>query len=258
MDFVFSHQQLAAFRVTSPKEERNSVSHPVDAYHQPEKGNAVLLRLCNRNPAANTSETTDRFGSVIVAKPGQKVSGDTCSASWNDRTPIRLMVSDGLGSGPMAHEASKAAVDAFIKNSEASLLQQLGSMNEELKQTRGAAIAIAEIANNEISYCGIGNISGRIYESGFKSKSCMSYNGTVGYQMPDHKVLSYEWPENGLLIMSSDGLAPVWSLSNYPDLFSHDPTLIASVLYRDFGKGTDDIAIAVLKSTATLKTGKQL
>jgi hypothetical protein len=47
--------------------------------------------------------------------------------------------------------------------------------------------------------------------------------------------------------MNSDGLVTNWRLNQYPGLMKKDPVVIAAVLYRDFSRGRDDVAILVVK-----------
>jgi hypothetical protein len=51
-----------------------------------------------------------------------------------------------------------------------------------------------------------------------------------------------------MLVIHSDGLATSTSLSGYPGLALHDPSLIAGVLYRDFSRGHDDATVVVAKA----------
>jgi hypothetical protein len=52
------------------------------------------------------------------------------------------------------------------------------------------------------------------------------------------------------LILHSDGLGTQWRLDRYPGLRQKHPSLIASVLYRDFNRGRDDVTVLVARSTA--------
>jgi hypothetical protein len=45
--------------------------------------------------------------------------------------------------------------------------------------------------------------------------------------------------------MHSDGLVSHWSLDRYPGLLQAHPSLVAAVLYRDFTRGRDDVAVLV-------------
>jgi hypothetical protein len=50
--------------------------------------------------------------------------------------------------------------------------------------------------------------------------------------------------------MHSDGLSSRWTLESYPGLKQRDSTLIAAVLYRDFGRSRDDATVLVVKEAA--------
>jgi hypothetical protein len=45
--------------------------------------------------------------------------------------------------------------------------------------------------------------------------------------------------------MSTDDLGTRWDLSAYPGLGQRDPSIIAAVLYRDFGRRRDDLPVVV-------------
>jgi hypothetical protein len=72
----------------------------------------------------------------------------------------------------------------------------------------------------------------------------ISLNGTAGHIA--RKVQAFDYPYNGgIVVMCSDGLATNWSLDRYPGLTQAHPSLIAAVLYRDFGRRRDDVTVAV-------------
>ena len=48
-------------------------------------------------------------------------------------------------------------------------------------------------------------------------------------------------------MMCSDGINTHWNVNSYPGLASRDPSLIATMLYRDFTRGRDDTTVMVLK-----------
>ena len=67
---------------------------------------------------------------------------------------------------------------------------------------------------------------GRII-SGDASRQIVSHNGTVGLQAREIQEFTYRWPENGLLILHSDGLATHWGLDDYPGLRANHTALEA-------------------------------
>jgi hypothetical protein len=116
-----------------------------------------------------------------------------------------------------------------------------------LKNTKGAAVASAQIDRTQQTVCfaGIGNISG-VVVTDRQTRSMVSYNGTVGHMRPKVAEFVYPWSQQSLLILHSDGLAAQWNLNHYPGLGARHPALIAAVLYRDFKRTRDDITVIVV------------
>ena len=46
--------------------------------------------------------------------------------------------------------------------------------------------------------------------------------------------------------MHSDGISTHWDPGQYPGLIARHPAVIATVLFRDFGRGNDDATVVVL------------
>jgi hypothetical protein len=65
--------------------------------------------------------------------------------------------------------------------------------------------------------------------------------------MPKVQEFSYPWARDLLLIMNSDGLTSHWHLERHAGLMFKVPALIASVLYRDFSRGRDDLTVLVAR-----------
>ena len=55
---------------------------------------------------------------------------------------------------------------------------------------------------------------------------------------------------NFAVVLHSDGLSSRWNLGTYPGLARRHPMLVAGVLYRDFGRRTDDAAVVVVREAA--------
>ena len=56
---------------------------------------------------------------------------------------------------------------------------------------------------------------------------------------------TYPWPDNATLVQHTDGLTSHWTLDQYPGVTTRHPSLVAGVLYRDFKRGHDDVAVVV-------------
>ena len=120
-------------------------------------------------------------------------------------------------------------------------------MHGNLRSTRGAAVAIAQIDFNRqlVWFAGVGNIAGSIIAP--ESRSMVSYNGTVGHQIRKLQEFTYPFTPGATLILSSDGLATGWKIDRYSGLINKHPSLIAGVLYRDFKRLRDDVTVVVVK-----------
>ncbi|HTW66562.1 MAG TPA: ATP-binding SpoIIE family protein phosphatase [Bryobacteraceae bacterium] len=224
------------------------MSQQSDFYTLPGKGTVVLARWwAHRN--GWKAPRPIRLGGVNVSKPGEEVCGDAWGAAWNGES-LAIVVADGLGHGLDAKLASREAVRQFHENVALPPNALLTRIHQALRSTRGAAVAIAQIDANrgKVTYVGLGNICARIYANGEGRQNLVSLNGTAGHQCERIQEFSYPWPQNGLLVMHSDGLATGTALDSYPGLAARDPALIAAVLYRDFFRGRDDATVVVAKA----------
>lgn len=235
----------------SPGTGLGSVSRLSDYFEifsSPAHGTIILSRVwLNKNRHRTPVEDYD-FGAVAIPKTGEDVSGDKWAMKYNDRK-ILIMVSDGLGHGINASEASLEAVKAFDKCESVVLPEVMEAIHLGLKHTRGAAVALTEIDpdKNSVQYCGIGNITSAVV-SPDASRSMVSHNGIVGHEVRKIHVFNYPWTHDSLLIMHSDGIGTRWNLDKYPGIIQRSSSIICSVLYRDFQRGNDDVTVLAIKA----------
>ncbi len=217
------------------------LSDEFDVYSSLPKGTAVLARLAG---APRPARPQVRFGAVAVPAPREEVCGDAWAAA-DDGGRVAVLVADGLGHGPLAADASDAAARVFSHDPRAEAKVFFSRAHEALKSGRGAAVARAMVDGSQVSFSGIGNVAAYlITDDG--SKGLASQNGTVGMTVRGEvATYRYEWPQGGVLIMHSDGVAR-WSLDAYPGLLARHPALIAAVLARDFLRGRDDATVVAI------------
>jgi serine phosphatase RsbU (regulator of sigma subunit) len=161
------------------------------------------------------------------------------------------MVADGLGHGYDANVASGKAVKVLHRYPDLSPKELLERCHLALRSTRGAAVAVARVdpARSLVTFAGVGNIGAQIYSSSRAStQRLVSMNGTSGAHSSRIQEFSYVWPDDALLVVYTDGLTTSASVEAYPRLPTRDPSLIAGVLYRDFGRGHDDATVVVAKA----------
>lgn len=215
-----------------------------ELFSQPGKGTLARFEMWPK-PAGQAASAVSE-GAVCLPKAGERVSGDAW-LSESRRGRRMLAVVDGLGHGPDAAVASRAALEAAAKHFDARPAAIVEAMHGALRATRGAAAAVAMLQGERCDYCGIGNISGAIVH-GRAAKSMVTHNGILGHNVHGFHEFSYAYPAGALCIMHSDGVSARWDLGAYPGLAQRHPALIAAALYRDFGRGRDDATVLVVRN----------
>lgn len=224
------------------------LSDVFDLYSLPGWGTVLF----SRSYAAKMQGVVNGFfevNAISVPKKEQTVCGDAWSARVQGRK-IKLAMIDGLGHGPTAHAAASLAVEKLAVLSKQEPKDELTTVHQELKKTRGAVITVAHIdtINHQLSYSGVGNIAMKMITPSL-AKGFSSYNGIVGHIMPaslnTHTVI---WNEKtDYLIMHSDGISTRWDVGKYPGILHHHCMLLCAAIYKDFDRGNDDSTILVGK-----------
>ena len=228
----------------------------------PGKGTALLARIdgvAKERPLEPDEELPSlEWGVVCVPKPGEKVCGDAWSVGAG-RGRNTVLIVDGLGHGLLAFEAAEQALRAFEGCAGARPEASLKTLHDAMSVTRGAVASIAEIdwRRREVRYAGAGNIAGTLVPVKGAAYNMVSHNGTLGKKVARFQEFVYPWPEQGLLILYSDGLSGHWDLEPYPGLTRKHPSLIAGVLYRDFAGRRDDVIVLVGRERERIKREKE-
>lgn len=224
------------------------LSHTFELYTVPGAGTVVDAEFWSGNEGTARDASNIEIACVSEPVRGEDQNGD----GWGVRPSaegVLLMVVDGLGHGPLAAEAARAAERILTETRWSSPEQIIQDMHLSLKKTRGAAQAVAKVdsVKGVISFAGVGNISASVVEPG-SSRCLASHNGTVGQQMERLQEFSCPWNKNSILVMHSDGLATRWDLERYPGIWRKSPSVIAAVLHRDFCRERDDVTVLVAKA----------
>jgi anti-sigma regulatory factor (Ser/Thr protein kinase) len=216
-----------------------------DLYSVPRAGTAILARFWPLRDAPDGDRL--QLGVVSVPKSGEHVCGDAWAV---EQLPGRvvIVVADGLGHGPGAAEAARAALQTFRTRLAQGPLEMIEAMHDPLRRTRGAAVSVAEIDTDRrlVRFSGVGNVAGAVLSRN-GSRRMVSGHGTVGLSVRKVQEFAYPWPDGALLVMHTDGLGTRWDLDAYPGLSERHPGLVAAVLYRDFCRGNDDATVVVVR-----------
>jgi anti-sigma regulatory factor (Ser/Thr protein kinase) len=239
----------------SPGTGLGSLSRTADEFDlYSHNGRGTALRMAFWSQAGRASASLE-VGAVNIAKARETVAGDDW-AFESDGHRGSLLVADGLGHGPEAARAARAATRVLAEHPFDPPEALIGACHAALIPTRGAAVAAVRLdpGAGTGTFAGIGNIAGRVHVSAAQ-RNLVSHNGTVGHNVRRIQEFSFPFPQDALLVLHSDGLNTHWNLADYPGLAARHAGLIAGVLYRDHDRGRDDVTVVVVRSKAPL-TGR--
>ncbi|AEW97608.1 MULTISPECIES: SpoIIE family protein phosphatase [Streptomycetaceae] len=227
-----------------------------DLHSRTGAGTVAVARTSPARPPGTTSRPVrsrpgTRAGGITTALAYAEHSGD--AFAWVRSGPtVTLMLTDGLGHGAKAAEASAAAVRELRGNAGLPPADILRHLHTALRGTRGAAVGVAQLDEdtNRLSFAGVGNIGARL-RTGDGWRPLISHPGIVGAHFPATvPVQRSPWRTESLLVLHSDGLPGRWVPPDDPGLVSHDPAVTAAVVLRDAGSAArplrDDTTVAVL------------
>ncbi len=180
-------------------------------------------------------------------RPGENVCGDQAIAVGIDSRAALFGVLDGLGHGPEAAKAAKAAVDTLTnaRGERVEVLVQL--CHRVLSGTRGAAMTLARVDFDagKMYWTGVGNVSANLVAkdaSGINVRSCARLAaGIVGYRIPEISPAQVVPIRTGdLIVIASDGIAE--DHLDHID-FAGSATAIAEHILSKHSKDTDDALV---------------
>jgi anti-sigma regulatory factor (Ser/Thr protein kinase) len=217
------------------------LSDQFDVYAPRGKGSVFFMRLW----AGAAPAVQPQSGGVCLPLAGETESGDAWAVA-RQRHEIALLMVDGLGHGPEAAKAAKAAIDAMTLQPSLRPAEQVEVCHAALRSTRGAALAVALLdpAARQLRFSGVGNIGACIVDGGPR-RQLVSHNGIVGHNMRKVQEFTLPCEPGALVILASDGITTQWDLDQHPGLVACDPAIIAAVLLRDYARGRDDASVLV-------------
>lgn len=209
-------------------------------------GTIVLSRIIIRS--SNEINLPMRITPMVLAMPGQEVSGDGFDYKF-ERNKIFILVADGLGHGPLAHQAVSEAIIAF-RNCDRDLPQDIiRYIHEAIRKTRGivASVVVYNLATKKWQVSGVGNIATK-FSNILRSKSIICYNGIIGHVLPNtinsQELSGIEYP---VVTFCSDGIKSRWDIDKLAYIKRYDPSIQAAAIYKSFGRQTDDMTVVIAK-----------
>ncbi len=221
-------------------DEFSLASHVVGS-GQPHPGTVVISRCWLAPPSLQGAIDCDI---LTRAKPGETENGDGASFSAAG-DQYQVAVIDGLGHGTEAFKSTEQIRQIFEANPSLNLTDLMERAHRAMRGGRGAVAAVLRLNRREerAVYAGVGNIDCRIY--GKHPARPVPMNGSIGVVLPRCREESYPFGPDDFFVMASDGISDRWEPESYPQ-FPRVPFVTrAALLFRDYGRITDDTTVAV-------------
>jgi phosphoserine phosphatase RsbX len=181
--------------------------------------------------------------------PGEVQSGDLHLVAPFP-AGVLIAVADGLGHGPEAAAAARAAMAALQLSPSAPLPDLARDCHAALHKSRGVVLGMASIdaARDRMTWLGIGNIDGNLFRGRPDAvppcESLPSRGGVVGYQLPPLRMVSCPIVAGDVLVLASDGIS-----SRFHDLspIGWEVQLAADHLLARYARDSDDALVLVVR-----------
>lgn len=146
-----------------------------------------------------------RVAHISLPKVGERVNGDAIVICNGPGDRMLLGVIDGLGHGPIAAEASSAAV-AMLKAAplDQPVLSLMQGVHAALRGTRGAAATLCLLRGRRLETCAVGNVQLSCTNT---SIPLVLSAGVLGMRVPRFRVCEAELRHGARLALYSDGIS---------------------------------------------------
>lgn len=161
---------------------------------------------------------------------------------------VLCAVIDGLGHGPEAAIAARAAANVLRSDAHDGLIPLVQRAHARLRKTRGAVLSIAAFRSEPatMTWLGVGNVEGVLLrgDRAVMRGTLITRGGVVGYQLPPLREVSLPVAPGDTLIFVTDGVRG--SFASDVQL-GHGLQEIADEILRVGEKGTDDALVFVAR-----------
>lgn len=156
-----------------------------------------------------------------------------------------LVVVDGLGHGALAAEASSCALATIARQPALALDALFEQLDEDLRATRGAALALARIEGARLHYAAVGNTRALRWRNAEAVRLPSQY-GIVGDGRPKRlQPVTIDLRADDVLVLFTDGLSESLHVDHMPRDWMDDPGLLCDALMAGWAGPADDAAVLV-------------
>jgi phosphoserine phosphatase RsbX len=158
---------------------------------------------------------------------------------------VLVAVVDGLGHGPEAAVAARAAAHALRRDAGEPVGTIVRRCHADLRKTRGVVLSLAsfDARDETMSWLGVGNVEAVLFRTDGSAKEALVLgNGVVGYQLPRLRESILQVSAGDALVLATDGIRQEFARTSP---VGRDPNAAAAEIVREFSKGTDDALVLV-------------
>jgi negative regulator of sigma-B (phosphoserine phosphatase) len=190
------------------------------------------------------------WSTAAFTLPGETECGDLPLVK---HFPEGLLVAvvDGLGHGPHAAAAARAALEVLEGHAGEPPVSLVCRCHERLRSTRGAVMSLAsfDASRSTMSWISVGNAAGVLLHQEHavtKREFLLLRAGVVGFELPTLYAPSLRVMAGDLLIFATDGIRSGFADHVNP---SDPPQRIADRILARYTRGTDDALVLVARFT---------
>jgi serine phosphatase RsbU (regulator of sigma subunit) len=188
---------------------------------------------------------------AVAARP---LAGETVSGDLHVVLPFPggLLVGavDGLGHGPEAAAAARAAAAALQHCAGQPIEEAMRRCHEALRRTRGAALSLAtlDLARGTLVWLGVGNVDGVLFRANRMAtpakESLLQRGGVVGFQLPPLRANVHDLSPGDTLVLATDGIGSRFAEETVTGAGLQET---AETILARHGKPTDDALVLVVR-----------
>ena len=191
------------------------------------------------------------WGAAGQPLAGETESGDAYLVKFSPGGAL-LVVVDGLGHGPEAAIAARAAISALDEYSGETIVRLVERCHQKIRSTRGVVLSAAwiEPGDGHLTWLGVGDVDGLLVRADAHARphrECLlARGGVVGYQLPPLRSSRLPLHCGDTLILNTDGIRSGFDTGLN---LQAPPRQIADDILASHRRGTDDALVLVATYT---------
>ena len=186
-----------------------------------------------------------KIGTAIRALPTERVCGDAIAIHDEGGVVLAVLI-DGLGHGPGAARASKAACDYISEHRGEPLKRLVEGCDRALRPTRGVVMTAVRIerATGVMQHVAVGNVEMKYMGGG--DITLLTSPGVVGTRLRKVVVRRAQLAPGDLLVMFPGGISSRFDLAKITAA-GQGPQALADYLLANHAKEHDDAGCVVIR-----------